>query len=98
MAGIKHDAGKERLDLIPPEALMEVGRVLEFGSRKYADNSWHGIKHSRLIAASLRHIMKYQMGNDLDEESNLNHLAHAVTNLMFIIASPESDGRYKKDE
>lgn len=34
-AGTKHDAGKPRADLLPPDALLEVARVLDYGAKKY---------------------------------------------------------------
>lgn len=35
--GLKHDAGKLRLDLIPPEAIRVLGEVLTCGTDKYGD-------------------------------------------------------------
>lgn len=34
--GVKFDAGKTRLDLFPPEALEEIGKVLTYGAKKYS--------------------------------------------------------------
>ena len=47
--GAKYDAGKPRMDLIPPEAMLALGAVLEVGARKYSfvvENEWH-----RLLSA-----------------------------------------------
>ena len=30
-SGLKYDAGKPRLDLIPPEAILAIGNVMTFG-------------------------------------------------------------------
>lgn len=43
MNGLKYDDGKPRLDLVPPEAVMALGRVLTYGAEKYAPNSWRGV-------------------------------------------------------
>jgi len=49
--GIKHDAGKLRLDLIPPEAIRALGEVLTYGTNKYGDRNWEkGISEDRLYA------------------------------------------------
>ena len=32
MNGLKYDDGKPRLDLVPPEAVMALGRVLTYGA------------------------------------------------------------------
>lgn len=86
MAGIKHDANKPKLDLIPPELLEEVGKVLSFGAEKYNRGNWSkGINYSRLIAAAMRHINEFNKGIDIDPESGLNHISHAATNLAFLL-------------
>ena len=84
--GLKYDSAKSPLDLIPYELNEEVGYVLAFGAKKYARANWaKGIQHSRLIAAALRHINKYNMGEDIDPESNTCHIANAATNLAFLL-------------
>jgi hypothetical protein len=102
MAGKKFDSGKEPLDLLPMEALFEIAKVLDFGKKKYDRGNWaQGIELSRLISASLRHTYKFNQGEDLDPESNINHLAHAACNLMFAIwmykNKPQFDDRWIKE-
>ena len=96
--GNKNDGGKTRLDLIPPEALEAVGKVLTFGMGKYDAHNWRGgINYSRLYAATLRHMNSYWSGNDLDEESGLPHLSHSIVNLMMMLCTDEKfDDRFKK--
>lgn len=63
-------------------ALNQVSRVREFGNVKYPDvNSYKQIPTEMLIDATLRHLFKD--GND--EESGVNHIAHAVVNLLMIL-------------
>ena len=38
--GLKHDGGKARLDLVPPEIIEAVGEVMTFGAQKYGENSY----------------------------------------------------------
>ena len=86
MEAIKHDHGKPRMDLLPPEALLEVAKVLTYGAGKYADNNYRlGMKHSRIVAALLRHLMLYQMGHEIDE-SGLPHLAHMACNALMLLS------------
>jgi len=83
--GVKYDAGKSRLDLIPHEALEELGKVLAFGANKYTAGNWaNGINYSRLIAAAFRHLSAFNGGEDLDPESGLCHIDHAMCNLAFL--------------
>lgn len=84
--GIKYDQDKVPLDLIPYEALEEIGKVLAHGMKKYKRANWAGgINYSRLIAAALRHLNQFNAGQDTDNESGLSHVSHAATNLVFLI-------------
>lgn len=85
MTGIKYDGEKPKVGLVPPLALLEVAKVLTFGAKKYSPNNWKKIEdlQSRYTDASLRHILDHMLGIDLDEESGLDHLAHAICCLMF---------------
>jgi len=78
-SALKFDQEKERFDLLPSYPLWEVVRVYTFGISKYGENNWRkGMKWGRLFAASLRHLFKWWMGERVDEESGLHHLAHVV--------------------
>ncbi len=69
----------ERMDLIPPAPLLELGRVYAFGSEKYADwNYAKGYAFSLSLGALLRHVMAWADGEDTDPESGRHHLAHAA--------------------
>ena len=84
--GIKHDEGKLRFDLIPPEPLEDVVRVLMFGAKKYGPHNWHRVHDAkrRYLAAAFRHLWARLCGHAVDSESGLPHLAHAICCLMFV--------------
>lgn len=83
--GTKHDNGKLKLDLIPPEIIEMLGEVFQYGSGKYGRNNWEkGFADDRLIAAALRHYVEYAKGNRYDEDSGLPHLAQAAWNLLIL--------------
>jgi hypothetical protein len=66
-------------------ALIDVSRVLEYGTRKYAPNNWRkGIERERLQAAALRHWLAWRSGEVNDPESGLDHRAHCLCELMFL--------------
>ena len=99
-AGKKFDGGKVRVDLLPSESLFAVAEVLTFGASKYGEHNWRkGIAWSRLYAAAQRHMMKWNAGETHDDESGMNHLAHACVNLLMLLSydknHPELDDRYK---
>ena len=86
MAARKETRGKLRLELVPPELMEHMARVLEYGARKYGDENWRrGLPYSFFYAAALRHLLAWYAGDDDDEESKLPHLAHAVCNLVFLL-------------
>ena len=100
--GTKNDTGKPRISLIPREALEGMARALTFGAKKYsADNFKNGLAYRRLLDASMRHIIAWADGENLDPESRLSHLDHALASLAMLKFMeqnrPEMDDRYKRD-
>lgn len=84
----KYDQGKNRLDLVFPSAIEELGKVRTYGLNKYHDpNNWKGIDNAkaRYTAAAMRHFEAWRSGEKIDPESGLNHLSHCMCNLMFLI-------------
>lgn len=98
LEGIKHDTGKPDLSHISLELAEVVARVREFGAKKYARNNWRiGFKYTRSVAAALRHVMAFNEGQDLDPESGLSHIGHAICCLEHLLNDiknhPENDDR-----
>lgn len=88
--GVKYDAYKARLDLIPPEAINALGQVLTYGEQKYGSRNWElGMDWGRVFAAAQRHLWKWWSGTEQDDESKLDHLYHALANIAFLIAYHE---------
>ena len=87
---IKHDEGKPRIDLIPPEMLLETAKCLGFGANKYTEGNWElGLDWNRVYSALMRHMIAFWGGEDLDKESGLSHLSHAACCISFLIAFQE---------
>lgn len=85
--GTKLDAGKLRYDLLPTDAIKELVEVLTFGCSKYEDRNWEkGIAYSRVYAAAQRHLNKFWSGLNKDEETGLEHLAHAMCCVQFLLS------------
>lgn len=83
---LKFDGDKLRYDLVPPSAIEALAAVLTFGARKYKPNNWKNCQEpERYLAAMLRHIEAYRAGEEFDKDSGMPHLAHAMTNLAFLI-------------
>lgn len=89
--GNKYDSGKLRYDLIPVMPLEKVTKVLTFGAKKYDDRNWEkGFPWGDVYAAAQRHQQKWWGGEDLDSETGVSHLAHAVCCLMFLLEFEET--------
>ena len=94
----KSDTEKNRLDLLPVRPLLDVGKVLTFGAKKYQPRNWEkGFVWSRPYAAALRHLFAWWARETYDKETGLNHLAHALCEIMFLLefsyTHPELDDR-----
>jgi hypothetical protein len=90
--GVKYDGHKPRYDLIPPEILEALAKVLTYGAQLYGDRNWeNGIEYRRLFAACQRHLWADWAGQELDRESGLPHLWHAATNIAMHIALRERE-------
>ena len=95
--GAKDDSGKARHDLIPTALLDAVARVLTYGaferpradgSRGYGTHNWQGVPDAkaRYYAAAQRHLVAYRKDPTSKDDSGCSHLAHAATNLAFLLA------------
>ena len=83
--GRKYDGEKPRMYLLPPKATLEVAKVLTFGAEKYDPENWRKLEdlQNRYSSAALRHIFAHLDNSELDEDSGLSHLAHAICCLLF---------------
>lgn len=97
---VKADDTKDRIDLIPPEMIFGVARVLTFGVDKYEDRNWEkGMRWGRVFASLMRHMWAWWGGagpttknfllGDTDAETGMSHLWHAGACLAFLIAYEE---------
>lgn len=86
-AAIKHDSGKPRIGLFPSEALDGAAAVLTYGATKYPAHNWReagGLAWSRVYDAAMRHMLAFNRGEDLDPESGLPHIDHALCCMAFL--------------
>jgi len=95
--GRKFDGGKLEYGLLPPLALEEVVKVLTFGAQKYDRDNWQKVPDSkrRYFDALQRHVWAWKRNEQMDPESGIHHLAHAMCCLMFLY---EHDIMYSKEQ
>lgn len=97
--GKKYDGEKPRMYLLPPKALTEVAKVLTFGANKYDEDNWKKLDNlqNRYTGAALRHIFAHMDGEELDPETGLDHLAHALCCLLFKLEAKLENGKSKEE-
>lgn len=102
--GVKFDAGKPEWSLLPLKSCLEgVIHVLMYGAKKYTRDNWRtGMPWLRVVDAAKRHIFAWEEQEDLDKETSLNHIDHALCELLFlryyIAHNIGEDDRFKRIE
>lgn len=91
--GLKFDDEKLQMDLLSVKALFGVTKILNFGAKKYSSRNWeNGIRYGRVEAALLRHLLSWWDGEDINPETEENHIYHVLCNAMFLahyVSNPE---------
>ena len=84
---LKYDNEKLRWDLLPLEDIEDVVKVYTEGAKKYAPNSWQNLSdgYNRYKAAMFRHLLEYEKGNTIDEETGCLHLSQVVWNAIAML-------------
>jgi hypothetical protein len=102
MSAERHNQGKPRLSMVfdLPHALRGATEVLEFGMAKYSRGNFKlGLPWTEVADSLLRHLLAWQGGDDIDEESKLFHVDHIAVNALFLAeffrSRPEFDDRVK---
>lgn len=83
----KYDQGKLRWDLLPLNLIEKIVEIYTFGAEKYGPNTWQNLEdgYNRYKAAMFRHLMEFEKGNVVDDESGREHLAHMVWNSIAML-------------
>jgi hypothetical protein len=83
--GLRHDTGKPRFDLMPPEAMEALARHYEVGARKYQDRNWErGMLWCRCFGSLMRHAWAWMRGDDFDQETGSHHMISAAWNCIAL--------------
>jgi hypothetical protein len=90
--GVKYDSNKRQwwfMWQFLPE-LEQVTDILDYGNKKYpADDgsNWRKVDNAknRYTSAAMRHWSAWLSGEKIDAETGKSHLAHMITNLLFLM-------------
>lgn len=93
ICNFKFDYHKLRTDLLEPEWLEELSRVITLGANKYGDRNWKKVSKERYVAALLRHFIDYRKGHTMNIEEDkvgnqytLFSMAQIAINALFILS------------
>lgn len=89
LGGRKESQGlkKSPWHLLPYDVMKEVVQVFWAGAVKYEERNWEkGMPYSDVFGAAMRHLTDWWNGEDKDPETGISHLAHAATNILFLLA------------
>lgn len=67
-----------RVDLLPPEVILQVSQVLSEGAEKYGEWNWESIGIRDHLNHALTHIFRFLTGDKSEP-----HLTHAICRLLF---------------
>ena len=88
-SSVKNDRldDKLRWELLPLEDVEDIVRVYTAGAKKYGENKWQDLPDGirRYKAALLRHLVEYDKGNEIDEETGCFHLAQVAWNAIAML-------------
>lgn len=93
--------------VVPPTAVAHLAAVMRHGAwesmtrdgtRGYGPYNWRkdGIRTSVYVDAAMRHVMAYWDGEEMDRDSGLPHLAHAMATLAILLDA-QDHGRVQDD-
>lgn len=82
IVGIK----KAPLSTVSAPVLLEVGVAMLEGARKYGRHNYRevGVVGSVYYDATIRHLMSWWEGEDLDPDSGLSHITKAIASLTVL--------------
>jgi hypothetical protein len=78
---------KAPLGLVPPALVIETAPAMANGAKKYGAYNWREEAVSLMVylSAAQRHLLAYQDGEELAEDSGVKHLAHAAACIAIIL-------------
>lgn len=77
---------KPPMSVVSAPVLMELGTGMLEGALKYGRHNYRvsGVRASVYYDASMRHLMRYWEGEDIDPDSGLSHITKAIASLVVL--------------
>lgn len=97
-SAVNYGKGKPAISLIPGDVLAEVARVMTRAAEigKYDDFNWRrGLPWREVYDKAQRHQLAWLEREDIDPETQRNHIAHALCDLIFLMHYILNHEQYK---
>lgn len=77
---------KASLSCVSSPVLMELGIAMQEGACKYGRHNYRviGVRGSVYYDATMRHLMSWWEGEDIDPDSGLSHVTKAIASLVVL--------------
>ena len=77
---------KAPLSCVPASVLLETGTAMLEGASKYGRHNYRavGVRASVYYDATMRHMMQWWEGEDIDPDSGLSHVTKAIASLVVL--------------
>ena len=77
---------KVPMSTVPAPVIAEIGLAMLEGARKYGRHNYReaGVRMSVYYDATMRHMMAWWEGEDIDPDSGLNHITKAIATLVVL--------------
>lgn len=77
---------KVPMSTVPANVLAEVGVAMLEGASKYGRHNYRavGVRGSVYYDGTMRHLMDWWEGQDLDPDSGMSHITKAITSLIVL--------------
>lgn len=81
---LRYNEGKTRWSLVHFPSLEPMVEVLEYWTKKYAEENWKKpMDKKQILNSMMRHLVRLMEDEELDSESNLKHIGHIMCNALF---------------
>lgn len=89
---------KSPMSVIPTPVIVECGVGMLEGASKYGRHNWRamGVRASVYYDATMRHMISWWEGEDIDADSGLSHVTKAICSLM-VLRDAMMQGKYTDD-
>ena len=91
---LRFNSGKPELSQLDPRFLIDLAELMTKSAKKYGKYNWClGQEFHTPYDSAQRHLLKFMSGENVDDESGLNHLIHAAANLMIMYTSQKLNNK-----